>query len=249
MDKITKSKKREIIDNFANAIGDAKRPGPKPAKTVIDFRTELADGYERKIWHVPIDLLRYRKDNGRICSDVESYEKYYGKLDEKSQKAQKIIRDFLREKDPEKTEELMRSIRHAGQREPAIITCDGFLINGNRRKVVLGMLKDDGVQTMKVVIIPGKNDPGSAPTLLEIEKIENRYQLQSDGKAEYSNFDKALSIRRKIELGMSLREQLKDDPVYAGLEKKEFEKAIKNIENNYLNPLKCIDRYLVLIQA
>ena len=245
MDKITKSEKREIIDNFANAIGDAKRPGPKPAKTVIDFRTELADGYEREIWHVPIDLLRYRKDNGRICSDVESYEKYYGKLDEKSQKAQKIIRDFLREKDPEKTEELMRSIRHAGQREPAIITCDGFLINGNRRKVVLEMLKDDGFKTMKVVILPDKDDPGSEPTLLEIEKIENRYQLQSDGKAEYSNFDKALSIRRKIELGMSLRELLKDDPVYASLEKKEFEKAAKNIENNYLNPLKCVDRYLL----
>jgi len=244
MDDITKSKTRDIIDGFAKEIEQAKRPGPKPAKTVIDFRTEMKDGFERDIYHVPIDLLRYRKDNGRISSDVRSYEKYNGLLDDNSQKAQHTIRDFLKEKDPEKTDELIRSIRHAGQREPAIITCDGFLINGNRRKVVLDILKDEGFTTMKVVILPGKKDPGGPPTLLEIEKIENRYQLQSDGKAEYSNFDKAISIKRKIDLGMSLREQLKDNPIYASCSEKELERYIEEYEDNYLKPLECIDRYL-----
>ena len=244
MEKITKSTTRDIIDNFVNEIERTKRPGPKPAKAVIDFRNEMADGIERDVWHVPIELLRYRKDNGRICSDVESYERYNGKLKEESQKAQTIIRDFLKEKDPEKTEDLMRTIRHAGQRDPAIVTCDGFLINGNRRKMVLEMLKEEGVDTMKVVILPGKNDPGGPPTLLEIEEIENRYQLQSDGKAEYSNFDKALSIRRKVNLGMTLRRQLKDDPVYSRCSDKELERVIKQYEDNYLKPLECIDRYL-----
>lgn len=244
MDEITKSKTREIIDDFAKEIDSAKTIGPKPAKAVIDFRNERTDGFERDVYHVPVELLRYRKDNGRICSDVKSYEKYNGVLDEKSTKAQKLIRDFLKDKDPEKTEELLRSIRHAGQDQAAIITCDGFLINGNRRKMVLEMLSEEGFKTMKVVILPGRNDPGGPPTLLEIEKIENRYQLQSDGKAEYSNFDKALSIKRKIDLGMSLREQLKDDPVHAGCSEKEFENVIKQYEDNYLKPLECIDRYL-----
>ncbi len=78
MDRITKLKEREIIDNFAREIEKAKRPGPKPATAVIDFRTERADGHERPVYHVPIGLLRYRKDNGRISSDVSSYEKYNG---------------------------------------------------------------------------------------------------------------------------------------------------------------------------
>ena len=44
---------------------------------------------------------------------------------------------FSEDKDPEKTDILMKSIEHVGQSDPAIITCDGFLINGNRRKMVL----------------------------------------------------------------------------------------------------------------
>jgi len=97
---------------------------------------------------------------------------------------------------------------------------------------------------MKVVILPGKDDPGGPPTLLEIEKIENRYQLQSDGKSEYYGFDRAISIKRKVELGLTLEEQLRDDPRYAGSNHKELEKAVKECKKQYLEPLECIDRYL-----
>ncbi len=251
MNKITICKTREIIEDFAKEIERKKTKGPKPAKTVIDFRNERKDGIERDIYLIPIELLRYRKDNGRISSDVMNYEKNCGLLNEKSKEAQVIIRIFLEAKDKEKTEELTRSIKHDGQRDPAIITADGFLINGNRRKMVMEvLLKDSKYRSdikfthMKVVILPGKDDEGGPPTLLEIEQIENRYQLQSEAKAEYSNFDRALSMRRKIEYGMSLEQQLMDDPIYGGLEKKEFNKAIKKFTEDYLKPLDCIDRYL-----
>ncbi|MBE0427061.1 MAG: hypothetical protein IBX72_10525 [Nitrospirae bacterium] len=248
MDKHTKPAAREIIDDFAVEIERRKQPGPRPQKTVIDFRNERKDGIEREIYYVPVELLRYRKDNGRIASDVLHYEKLNGLLDERSAAAQKVIEKFLFEKDKEKTEELKLSLEHEGQREPAIITCDGFLINGNRRKMALCMMiektKDSKYSTMKVVILPGKNDPGGPPTLKEIEQIENRYQLQSDGKAEYYNFDRALSIKRKIDIGISLEEQLRDDSRYRGLDSKKFKKALEYYENEYLKPLECIDRYL-----
>jgi len=249
MSKMTKLKTRAIIDDFAREIAKAKTKGLPPDKTVIDFRNERRHGIERDIYYVPIELLRYRKDNGRISSDVLNYEKAHGLLDEKSDEAQRKVRHFLEEKDKEKTEELKRSITHEGQREPAIMTCDGFLINGNRRKMVLEMLiekhpGDQGFSTMKVVILPGKNDEGGPPTLLEIEQIENRYQLQSEAKADYYAFDRAISMRRKIEFGMSLEEQLRDDPIYADLGKKKFSEAIKKFEDEYLKPLECIDRYL-----
>ena len=48
-----------------------------------------------------------------------------------------------------------------------------------------------------VVILPGGDDEGGPPTIKEIEQIENRYQLQSDGKSEYTNFDRAISIQEK----------------------------------------------------
>ena len=163
--------------------------------------------------------------------------------------AQGKIAEFLEQKDPEKTASLTMSVMHDGQREPAIITCDGFIINGNRRKMVMDRLRrehpdNETFAFMKVVILPGKDEEGGPPTLLEIEKIENRYQLQSDGKSEYYGFDRALSIKRKIDLGLPLEDQLRDDPRYAAATRAQLEKAVKEYEKEYLLPLACVERYL-----
>ncbi|MCK9573666.1 MAG: hypothetical protein M0R20_04655 [Candidatus Omnitrophica bacterium] len=252
MTKITKPPVREIIEDFAKEIAAKKQKGPKPQTHIIAFRDDEHYKREREVYLVPIELLRYRKDNGRICSDVLNFEKNNYLLREDDEDNQKIIKRFLEEKDKEKTEELEKSIQLSGQRDPAIITCDGFLINGNRRKVVFEKLLDSTHDnskygSMKVVILPNHGGEGGAPTLKEIEQLENRYQLQSDGKAEYYGFDRALSIRRKINLGMNLEEQLKDDPRYVNLIEKEFNKVVKDYENEYLKPLECVDRYLASI--
>ncbi len=244
MGKITMNKTREIIEDFEKAINEKKETGARPSKTVIEFRNDRKVGKERLIYLVPINLLRYSKENGRIASDVLNYEKFERCLDETTNEGQGILHDFLASKDKEKTDELKKSIKHDGQRDPAIITCDGFLVNGNRRKMVLQDLNDRNCSTMKVVILPGKGDEGGPPTLLEIEQIENRCQLQSDAKAEYSSFDRALSMRRKIEYGMSLEEQLRDDPIYAGLNGKDFNKAVKRMKEQYLKPLERSSPYI-----
>ena len=247
MPRITVDAKREIVEDFARLIREKQTRGPKPSTAVIHFRNEKKDQFERDVMPVPIELLRYRKDNGRIASDVIDYEKLNGPLDEKDSDAQEIIRDFLAAKDPEKTETLTRSIDHLGQNEPAIITADGFLVNGNRRKMVFDALRKTGrieFGMMKVVVLPGVSDPGGPPTLIEIERLENRYQLQSEGKSEYYGFDRALSIKRKMDLGFSLDEQLRDDARYANASEKEIEQAVREAERDYLQPLESIDRYL-----
>jgi len=249
MAAMTQSPARQIIDDFAAEIQKRKFLGAKPATEVINFRTDLRDNRERPIYRVPIELLRFRKDNGRISSDVADYIKNIGPLGETSEDDQKIIGQFLYEKDPEKTSILRQSIIHTSQQKPAIITCDGFLIDGNRRKLVMEQLHEEfpdnqDYSFMKVVILPGKDDEGGPPTLLEIEKLENRYQLQSDGKSEYFGFDRALSIKRKIKVGLTLRDQLMDDPQYAGADDTALEKAEKETYKKYLRPLECADRYL-----
>lgn len=247
MTRISIPKTRDIIPDFAREISKRKTHGPKPSKAVINFRNERRDGIERDVYWVPVELLRYRKDNGRISAEVASYEKEHGLLDETHQETQDVIKNMLKENDIEKNEELKYSMLHERQREPAIITADGFLINGNRRKMIIETLSEEErlkFPDMRVVILPGEDDPGGPPTLLEIEQIENRYQHQSEGKAEYSNFNTALSMKRKIELGMSLIEQLKDDPIYAGRPDKKFKKELQRFEDDYLKPLECIDRYL-----
>ena len=207
------------------------------------------DKYERDIVKVPINLLRFRKNNGRIASDVLHYEHTSAPLDESDDEVQKLLANFLLRKDPEKTDILTKNILHSGQREAAIITCDGFLIDGNRRKMVMDRLRDqhkddERFRYMKVVILPARGDDGGPPTVLEIEKLENRYQLQSEGKSEYYGFDRALSIRRKIQLGLTLEEQISDDPQYANATNAEIQKAMREINRDYLDPLRCVDRYL-----
>ena len=216
---ITQEKTRDIITDFAKEIQKKKMEASPVESTRIDFRNGIADNREETVYKVPLDLLRFRKENGRISSSVKTHERRIGRLDPADSSAQDLLREFLRNKDPEKTDELKQLLRADGQREPGIITADGFLINGNRRKVALIELKndfpeEDRFQTMKVVILPGEDDEGGPPTLKEIEQIENRYQLQTEGKAEYYGFDAALSIRDKEASGYTLEQQMRDDPQF-----------------------------------
>ena len=212
----------------------------------------MAENREEIVYKVPLDLLRFRKENGRISSSVKTHERTVGLLTAADTASQNMLREFLREKDPEKTEELKQLILAEGQRDPGIITADGFLVNGNRRKVAILELREkfpneDRYRTMKVVILPGEDDEGGRPTLREIEQIENRYQLQAEGKAEYSGFDAALSIRDKEANGYTLEQQMRDDPNFRLMPEKEFKREVAKRRKEMLEPLECVDEYLETI--
>ena len=64
MDLITKPAIREIIDDFAQEIEQRKQEGAKPSKEVIYFRNWASINHEEKVWEVPTELLRFRKENG-----------------------------------------------------------------------------------------------------------------------------------------------------------------------------------------
>lgn len=242
-----KNQQRPIILEFAKEITDAKIKINNSKS--IPFRDDKVEKVIREAYKVPIELLRFRKDNGRIASDVMTYENSKGLLNETTEYGQSILRKFLELKDPTPTLELTNTILKEGQDDYAVITADGFLINGNRRKMVFTNLLekhkgDEKFRYLKVVILPGLDDDEPTPTYLEIEQLENRYQYQRTGIANYYNFDKALSIKRKIEMGMSLEEQLRDDPNYSNLPLAKLKKQISSVEEEYIKPLECIDKYL-----
>lgn len=235
---------RPINQTLKSIIDQVKRQASPPLTDVIDFRNELRERYERNIMEVPIKHLRFRKNNGRIIADVESYElEHRCTLNEESDETQKVLKGFLLNNDKERNEELKRLLIMKGQQRPAIATCDGFLINGNRRKMALEELyrqqnQDSRFENMRVILLP------EGVSELEIQQIENRYQLQNEGKSEYQGLNRAIKYMRNIQNGFSLEAQLKDDPNYHELPAPEFNKKVKEFEKNFINPLVCIDRYL-----
>lgn len=240
--KLSKDRIREPIQDFVDLIKQETESGATPTKWVLNFRDWQLDNKEVEVYKIKHSHLRFRKDNGRIASDVESYEIMEGPLQEESEYAQNKLREFLEAKSPDRIKQLMSLLRHTGQLEPAIITCDGFLVNGNRRKLAIEKLyeetKSDKFLTLKIVVLPDN------ATIKEIEQVENRYQYHSDGKEEYTNFDKALSIRRKERNGISLEVQLLDDPEYYNLTSRQRTFRLNKVRTEYLGTLECIDSYL-----
>lgn len=235
---------RKVNQSFKAIIDQFKQKASPPSTEVIDFQNELKERVERPVELIPTRHLRFRKNNGRIIAEVESYEKEHGiELNEEEESTQEILREFLINNDKEKNEELKRLLSQKGQQKPAIITCDGYLINGNRRKMAFEELykqknQDPQFEMMRVVILP------EGVTELDIQRIENRYQLQSEGKSEYQGINRAIKIQRNIENGFSLEAQLRDDPNFYELPKNEFDKKVKEVRKKFLDPLDCVDKYL-----
>ena len=202
----------------------------------------------KEIFRLPIEYCKFRINNGRIRSRVKSHEKTKGQLLLGDEGAQKIIFQFLAEQDPTENNALKSLLKKSGQKEPAIITADGFLINGNRRLWALKTLREEGegekFKYINVVVLPG-SDKADAPTYEDIALLELRLQNQKTGKSEYTGIDKALQTRDYVRDGsITLKEILKDDPVYANLTEKEFEKELKNFERDNFDTLDLVDKYL-----
>jgi len=235
---------RKVVSDFKAIIDKHKIQANPPDTAVIDYQNELIDRIPRPVYLIETKFLRYRKENGRIKSDVKSYEKINDiELDEGKDLTQALLRDFLAKNDPKKKDVLKKQLLKKGQQQPAIITCDGFLVNGNRRKMSLDELyveqdQSSSFEKMRVVILP--------ENVLEIDirKIENRYQLQDEGKSEYQGINRALTIKDNMELGYDIRAQLKDDPQHADKDKKAFESEVKKCYAEFINPLNCAEGYI-----
>ncbi|MGV9334806.1 hypothetical protein [Nocardia sp. NPDC003726] len=87
---------------------------------------------------------------------------------------------------------LKKDLQERGQQDPAIITADGVLINGNRRTAALrSLLQDDGVvsaQYVRCLVLPKDALPE------ELVDLETELQVAQDFKQKYSWVNEALLI-------------------------------------------------------
>ena len=160
-------------------------------------------------YEIPIELLIFNVENGRIASMVKSFEREHSSLDpERSHDAQQIAK-FLFKSNESANEKTKKSIAENGQLETGIITSDGVIVDGNRRaSLMLSILHDDKYspaqhercEKFRAVILP--EDANEK----EILRLETTYQMGADEKVGYNPIEKYLHARDMYNKGFTLGE-------------------------------------------
>lgn len=177
----------------------------KPAMTGI---TLTYNGERKKFeaYQIPLDLLVYNPYNGRIGSEVKSYERQHHRLDPTNVDDVRIIEDFLWKSKISANETTMESLLKEHQKQYGIVTADGMIIDGNRRASLLNRLwRDPAVNAndkqhcrfFLAIILPQDAEKK------EIIRLETTYQMGEDAKLDYNPIEKYLKCGDLIDAGFT----------------------------------------------
>jgi hypothetical protein len=189
------------------------RPYPERKKLLEELQSTDSDktffvpfqgnGEYFKIHCVPIDLLKYRLNNGRtyaaqaeyLAKNVDIADDFFTSNPE-SDEAISVQHDLLKGMIEEK--DLLAHFEANDQTEPLILTNVGFVVNGNRRLCAMRELYESDTNEYKrfahiyVVILPPADEK-------DIDELEAKLQILPDIKADYTWYSRALMMRRRQE--------------------------------------------------
>ena len=111
-----------------------------PSSGVIKFRSEEENKVERPVIEVPLSLVRFRVENCRIIEFVGHRESTDDHINSNTEEDQKWIQDAIWNQDEKKNTDLLRNMKANKQEDEAVITADGYVVDGNRRLCVLKKL-------------------------------------------------------------------------------------------------------------
>ena len=201
-----KQKIREITkSNVFSTDGKGKR---------LRYRGEVKTFVE---YEIPIELLVYNVENGRIASLVKSFEKEHSTLNPEREEDALRIAKFLYDSNDIANKKTKKDIADNGQLETGIITSDGVIVDGNRRaSLMLSILNDESYppavrarcEKFRTVVLPEDADEK------EILRLETTFQMGTDEKVGYNAIEKYLHAYDMQEKGFSIA----DIEEYMGLE-------------------------------
>ena len=187
------SESAKKIDAFLKSTSDAE---------IGKWPIEI--GGEKRIlpfFRLPIDLLRYNTNNGRLAMDIREWEETEGRrLDDSDSNDISVIRGLLLQLDERKTRELKEDIRKKGQMEPGVITHNGVVINANRRMAVIEQLHEEEPTGKWKYLEVVRLD--SSTSEADLWKIEAGLQLSKEKVAEYHPVNELLKIKEGKDRGL-----------------------------------------------
>lgn len=161
------------------------------------------------VYRISLDYLIYNKYNGRIGSEVLSYETQNGVLNAELDHDRETIEGFLYLSKKDRNETTMESLFKNGQQRYGIVTSDGTIVDGNRRAMLLNRLfhKRDQLgysyeevekcRYFLAIILPDDAEER------DIQQLETIYQMGEDDKLDYNPIEKYLKCKELKRLGFS----------------------------------------------
>lgn len=157
-------------------------------------------------YEIPMDLIIYNVENGRIASLVKSYEREHSSLNPEKDEDSKQIAQFLYDSNDIANKKTKRNIVANGQLETGIITCDGVLVDGNRRVSLMRQILSDSsfstserarCEKFRAIVLPENADKK------EILRLETTFQMGADEKVGYNAIEKYLHAQDLADQGFS----------------------------------------------
>lgn len=191
----------------------ARRLGSSQGGSYVLYRGEYR---ELPVIRLPIGLLLYRADNGRMIMQLQELQRRQGlppnsfSTNQESPEVQHQLHALLLDLAKDPGGPIFQELkRQAQQTEPLLITADGVVVNGNRRLAAMrALLAQDhqtyhGFQEVRVAVLP------SDARTEDIEYVEAALQLAPETKLAYSWINRRLKLRRqRDELGLPVEQIL-----------------------------------------
>lgn len=237
--------RKRYYDDMVKSLEPTGEKYEVPYKSGTDF-TPLP------VYEIPIGEdfkfgLRFNLENSRIIKYVISERKKGVILDPEKPETQEFINEILLKDElysKNAVRDLKTNLDAAGQRNPAIISCDGTIWNGNRRiSVMKSMYKETGDQKwtrVKAVFLPELSKK-------DLKHLEHRLQVAPTYQEDYDRITLLLDCRKMHrEEGWTLKEL--ENSFNRRYKEKAIEKFIKQIDliDDYLERIGHKDNYLSL---
>ena len=170
-------------------------------------RTEFLSGQPKIFqgYRLPRELLFYNIKNGRFAKEyIKILRDQGGALNPEDPQDAKKIQDLLLNLNPIDTKRTYEDLIRKGQTELALITQDGYLIDGNRRMAILTKLFEDTSDAKFDFINVARIDESISPK--DLWAIEAGISLGQDPKVRYGALNELLKLDEGRKAGFTSKE-------------------------------------------
>ena len=179
------------------AANELRKTGEKKK---LSIRNQVDDKYD--VYEIPLNLLYYNDQNGRINTLYKKYRAIHGLLSPEPGNSEynKIFEQFIFKSNNQAMKDTKISIDEKSQQEPGVVLPDGRVIDGNRRFTALRMIERERKipQYFNAVILP--LDQKSKTDEKIIKELELDLQLGREERVNYDPIDRIFDVYNTIKV-------------------------------------------------